>query len=291
MDWSQQQQLAKRAALEAERLRRFVKVHSYAPVDPFDTAIKCGCDVRFVSLPSVEGIYSPEPKPAIFVGSERPAGRRSYTCAHELGHHVFKHGARVEELNAQKNACQRSPEEFIADVFAGFFLMSPIAVSRALNDRNWVTSSLQPEQVFRLANYFGVGYSTLINHLAYSLKIMSRDYAEKLLKTKPKQIKDQYDADAKSEVVIVDHHWLNRAVDLESGDTLILPATVEVDPSPQLQISKLKEGYSVYKAISCGFSRAFCRETEWAVNVRVSRKNYEGLARFRYLEDDEEELD
>jgi Zn-dependent peptidase ImmA (M78 family) len=289
MDWHQQQQLAKKAALEAERIRHFVKVLSYAPVDPFDTAIKCGCDVRFVSLPSVEGIYSPEPKPAILIGSDRPAGRRSFTCAHELGHHIFKHGARVEELNTQKQTCQRSPEEFMADVFAGLFLMSQISVSRALKDRGWLASTLQPEQAYRLANFFGVGYGTIVNHFAYSLKIITIEHAENLLKIKPKQIKDQYGADAKSEVVLVDHNWLHRAVDLESGDTLVLPENTEVDFGQQLRLSEIKNGYAIYKAASAGLSRAFCSKIEWAVNVRVSRKNYEGLARFRFLEDEESE--
>lgn len=288
MDWSAQQQLAKKAAFEAERMRVFIKAPSYAPVDPFETAVICGCNVRFVSLPSMEGIYSPEPKPTIIIGSERPAGRRAYTCAHELGHHVFKHGARVDEFNAQKLACKRSPEEFIADVFAGFFLMSQIAVSRALKDRGWTATSLQPEQVFRLANYFGVGYSSIINHLAYSLKIIPRNHADLLLNVKPKQIKEQYGADARSEVVFVDYNWIHRAVDLESGDTLVLPETVEADPGPQLIFSAKSNGYCVYKAASAGYSRAYCDKTGWAVNVRVSRKNYEGLARFRFLEDDEE---
>ena len=291
MDWSQQQQLAKKAALEAERMRRFVRVLNYAPVDPFDTAIKCGCDVRFVSLPSLEGVYSPEPKPAIVIGSERPSGRRAYTCAHELGHHVFKHGAQVDELNAQKHACQRTPEEFIADTFAGFFLMSQIAVSRALKDRKLLASSLQPEQIYRMANYFGVGYSTIVSHFAYSLRIITRDHADNLLKIKPKSIKDQYGADVKTEVVIVDHNWQHRAVDLESGDTLVLPENAKVDPGQQLQFSEKRAGCTIYKAASVGLSRAYLNETEWAVNIRVSRKNYEGLARFRYLEDDEEESD
>ena len=288
MDWSQQQQLAKKAALEAERMRHFVKALSYVPVDPFEAAIKCGCDVRFVSLPTVEGVYSPKPL-AIFIGSERPAGRRAFTCAHELGHHVFKHGARVDELNDQKQACQRSPEEFVADVFAGFFLMSQVSVSRALKDRGLLALSLQPEQVYRLANYFGVGYSAIINHFAYSLRIITRDHADNLLKIKPKQFKDQYGADAKSEIVLVDHNWRHRAVDLESGDTLVLPGNVEVDPGQQLQFSEKREGHTVYKAASVGLSRAYCCDSEWAVNIRVSRKNYEGLARFRFLEDDDEE--
>lgn len=287
MDWHIQQQLAKKAAYEAERMRCFVKVPSYAAVDPFDSAIKCGCDVRLVSIPSVEGIYSPEPRPAIFIGSERPAGRRTFTCAHELGHHVFKHGVKVEELNVQKHACQRNPDEFLADAFAGFFLMSQVAVSRALKDRGLSASTLKPQELYPLANYFGVGYGTIINHFAYSLKIIAREHADELLKVQPKEIKDLYGADAKSEVVIVDHSWVHRAVDLETGDTLVLPENSQIDVGKQLEISETRKGVVIYKASSAGISRAFNPKTQWAVNVRVSRKNYEGLARFRFLDDEE----
>lgn len=92
MDWKQRQQLASLAAMEASRLRLFAKIPRTAPIDPIETAIKCGCEVRFLSLASLEGIYSPEPSPTIILGSERPAGRRAFTCAHELGHHIFNHG-------------------------------------------------------------------------------------------------------------------------------------------------------------------------------------------------------
>lgn len=284
MDWRQRQQSAIRAVREAERMRLFAKIPHTAPIDPIETAIKYGCQVRFMSLASLDGMYSPEPGPVIFLGSERPAGRRVYTCAHELAHHVFKHGMRLEELNAQKDSCtDKPPEEYLADLFAGHMLMSKPVVCHALKERGLKASTLLPEQVYRLANYFGVGYGTVVNHLAYSLQMITRPFAEALLKVQPKQIKAQYGAGADSEVVLVDYHWHHRTVDLEVGDTLILPKNTEVEAANRLQVIGERDDGSIHRTTAAGYARAFCAENDWAVNIRISRKNYAGLAQYRFL--------
>lgn len=289
MDWHQQQQLVKLAALEAERTRLFAKVPRTAPIDPIETAIKCGCEIRFLSLPSLEGVYSPEPRPTIVIGSERPAGRQTFTCAHELGHHIFKHGERIDNLNAHKHNSGKSPEEFLADVFAGFLLMSQIAVLRALKDRGWTATTMQPEQVYRLANFFGVGYGTVTNHLASSLRLIPQEYANELLRVTPKQIKSEYGTTAGSGIVLVDYNWQHRAIDLEVGDTLVLPHEAKIEDWKQIELVEAKDNSSVCRAIKPGYARSYCHKQNWAANIRISRKNYEGLAQYRFLEEGEEE--
>ncbi len=278
--------------MEAEKTRRLAKVPSIAPIDPFDIASQRGCEVRFLSLPSLEGMYSPEPKPIVVIGSERPAGRRRFTCAHELGHHIFKHGMQVEDLNAQKHKGSRCPNEFLVDTFAGFLLMSQLAVVRAFNDRQISIASIQPEQIYKLANFFGVGYATLLNHLTYSLQLLPEEQAQKLLKIRmAKLVKERYGASANNEVVIVDFNWLFRSVDLDVGDMLVLPQEAEVEEKMQLQFLREIDEQNVYIAVAPGLTRSACLDRNWAVNVRVARKNYEGLARFRYLEEVEADDD
>lgn len=289
MDWKERRNLASQALKEAERVRLFAQVARIAPIDPIETAIKCGCEVRFLSLPSLEGIYSPDAGPAIVLGSERPAGRRTYTCAHELGHHVFNHGTRFENINSDKETIYKSPEEFLADMFAAFLLMSQTAMFRTLKDRGWTASILEPEQVYRLANYFGVGYGTIINHLELSLGQIPKEDADELRKIQPKQIKASFGASANTETVLVDYFWKHRAVDLEIGDTLVLPADCSVDPGEQMKVVEQKEDVSIYKTVKAGISRAFNRKHEWAANIRISRKNYEGLAQYRFLEEREDD--
>lgn len=290
MDGRERQRLASIAAVEAERTRVFAQIPRTAPIDPIATAIACGCEVRFMSLPSLEGIYSPDAGPAIVLGSERPAGRRTYTCAHELGHHVFNHGTRFENINSGKKTIYKLPEEFMADMFAAFLLMSQAAVLRTLKDRNWTASILEPEQVHRLASYFGVGYGTIINHLELSLRLISKEHANELKKIQPKQIKASFGASANTEAVLVDYLWKHRAVDLEIGDTLVLPADSCVDPGDQLEAVGQNEDVAIYKTIKSGLSRAFNHKHEWAANIRISRKNYEGLAQFRFLKESEDDI-
>lgn len=290
MEWRQLQGLARQAALEAEKVRLAAKIPHTAPIDPIETAIKRGCGVRFMSVPSLEGIYTPPPKPLIVIGSERPAGRRTFTCAHELGHHVFKHGAILEQLQEQKHCSEKSPEEFLADTFAGHLLMSKSVVLNAIKSRGFTVPTLTPEQAYRLACYFGVGYGTAINHMTYALQIMPRSHSEALLKIQPKQIKSRYGATtAHSELIVADFHWLHRPIDAEIGDTIVLPKNAEIEAGNRLQLVENCEDVTIYRARSAGYSRAFCIEESWAVHIRISRKHYVGLAQYRFIEEVEDE--
>ena len=82
-----------------------------------------GVTVRFNDI-SMEGMYDRSPKPRIHLSALRPLARRAFTCAHELGHHVFGHGSTIDELRDDhaKNA-ERPPAEIIADAFGAFVLM------------------------------------------------------------------------------------------------------------------------------------------------------------------------
>lgn len=289
MDWRQQQELARRAAFEAEKTRLTAKIPHTAPIDPIETAMARGCEVRFMRLPSVEGMYSPVPKPLIVLGSERPAGRRSFTCAHELGHHVFKHGMMLEQLTEQKLTCnKKTPEEFLADAFAGHLLMSKSVVGHAIKNRGLTASDLTPVQVYRLASYFGVGYGTAVNHITYALKMITRPHSDILLKVQPKQIKAQYGTSTNAELVFADFHWRHRPVDAEIGDTIVLPEKAEIETGNRLQLIEKGEGVVIYRALSAGYSRAYCNEEDWAAHIRISRKNYEGLAQYRFYEEMED---
>lgn len=289
MDWQQRKRLAEAAAIEASRLRASANIPRTASVDPIEMAIRCGCEVRFMSLSSLEGVYSPVPKPVVILGSERPAGRRTFTCAHELGHHLFRHGARVDELEKQKETNFKTPEEFLADAFAGYLLMPPLVLQRALKDRGWSINLIEPEQVYRLASFLGVGYGTLISHSRWSLDIMNHERADILLKVQPKMIKERYGASPDTEVVFVDFHWASRAVDLQVGDTLVLPKDAEIDNKKQLLFTKTQDAYSLYKVVTPGYARANSKEHGWAVNIRIARKFYEGLAQYRFFEEMEDE--
>jgi Zn-dependent peptidase ImmA (M78 family) len=179
--------LARQALVAALQLRQDKQKGLTDPVCPFDLALDLEIDLWFKALPSLEGMYSSSPKPAIIIGTERPGARQSYTCAHEIGHHVFGHGTKVDEIKTGANPdAPFDPEEFLAQSFAGFLLVPKLALDHACKKRRIKIQDIQPVDLYRLANYFGVGYTTLIRHLHYSLQCLTskqeQEYSQTTLK-------------------------------------------------------------------------------------------------------------
>jgi Zn-dependent peptidase ImmA (M78 family) len=278
-------ELATKAVFQATLCRRECNISRIAPVDPIELSTECNCDVRFLSLPSLEGMYTPKPHGTIVIGSQRWAGRRNYTCAHELGHHRFNHGVKFDELDA----FAQEPEEFLANTFASHLLMPQLAVINTLKERKWDVTKLTPQQAYILASYFGVGYSTIINHLNLSLNLITHMKVEELLQTVPKTIKEKYDTLPSQEIIFCDTFWMHRAINLEVGDKLILPKNINIDNSEQVTFTREKDQSYIWQALTPGYAHASAKDSDWAINIRVSRKNYEGLARYRFYKEIKEE--
>jgi Predicted Zn peptidase len=274
----------------AERVRIKCGIDQRASIDPISVAELCGCIVWYLSLPSLEGTYSPKPRAVIVVGSERPAGRRTFTCMHELGHHEFGHGIRLDELKTGIKNSVYDPHEFIADVFAANLLMSKASILYALKIRALDPTKLEPMSIFRLSSFFGVGYSTIIDHMALTLGLLNQQQQTALKKTRPKDLKARYGGTPQSEVVIADGFWHGRAVDMEVGDLLVLHQGTVVEDNPRMIKKDLVDGHPTYVATSRGYARAFNESDGWAINIRIAPKQYEGLAQYRFLDDPEEDF-
>lgn len=276
-----------KAAELAERVRIKCGINQCASIDPISVAEQCGCEVRYLSLPSLEGIYSPKPRSVIVVGSERPAGRRAFTCMHELGHHELGHGMRLDELKTSKTNNADDPKEFTADLFAANILMSKASILYALKIRTLDPDKLVPMDIFRLSSFFGVGYTTLIDHMTLTLSILNQRQRDFLKKVTPKVLKTQFGGKPQSEVIIVDSRWHDRAVDMEVGDLLVLHQGAVLEDNPHIIEKDFINGQSIYVAASRGYARAFHKQDDWAINIRIAPKQYEGLAQYRFLEDPE----
>jgi hypothetical protein len=93
--------------------------------------------VRFADY-SMEGCYFRSDRPLIEVSALRPIGRRAFNTAHELGHHAFGHGSRIDELQDEdRPESQDDPEEVLANAFARSLLMPRIGLRRAFTSRGW----------------------------------------------------------------------------------------------------------------------------------------------------------
>lgn len=255
------------------------------PLCVVDLALEMGIEVRFEPAPSLEGLYSPA-GPSIVLGSLRSEGRRNYTCAHEVGHHIFGHGLRVDELvDEQEEGAPKSEEEYVADRFAAALLMPKLAVQRALMTRGWDAESCSPRDLYGLAGLFGVGYRTIVGQLRGTLRLLSPARAELLRKRTPKSIRAEVlGTPASKGLVIVDEHWARRPIDLEVADLVVLPRGCTVDGG---SIVMNDESRGVWRAFAPGTCTA--RSANWSAPVRVSRAAFLGLAEYRHLGDPDED--
>lgn len=282
----QRKKLVMDAAAAALKVRTSVHTKLWAPICIYDCAEQLGIEVRFVDYPSMEGMYRKAKSPIILVSSLRPSGRQVSTCAHELGHHIFKHGTHIDEIINQAGIQHRfDPEEFLADCFAGFLLMPKSAVERAFTSRRWDAHSCTPLQVYTIAGWLGVGYTTLISHMSTTLKLIPQTTARDLMKTSPIKIRSMLLGENVSEgLIIVDEHWSDCAIDIHVGDILQLPGGV-LSEGECIRLHTQDENRSFFSGTTPGKGRLYQPSTGWSAYVRVSRRNYVGRSIFRHLED------
>ncbi|MDB6025130.1 MAG: Zn peptidase [Verrucomicrobiales bacterium] len=286
---TQRIQLAREALNKALSVRTAAGYQLVDPICIYDLAEKRQVEVRFADIPSLEGMYSGGATPAIILGSERPAGRRTYTCGHELGHHEFGHGTHVDELNVDEQQPSFSdPKEFIAQCFAGFILMPKLAVCNAFAIRGWKPEDATAEQIFRIANLFGVTYGGLINHMNLTLRLLPPTRAYGLLQVKLKQIRAAFIADAAKQLIVVDLFWKGRPVDLEASDYVIFPLGTVCEGTALVHVGQNKNG-ELFEAVGPGHARVSDPVSGWASFVRVSRKFYAGRSMYRHFEEVKDE--
>lgn len=277
------QELARTALRCALECRRLAQSALDAPVCVYDLAERAGAEVWFFGGASFAGMYAKD-FGRIFVPAERPAGRRSFTCAHELGHHVFGHGSRVEELNFDRSD-NDIPEEVLANTFAAFLLMPRQAVTHAFRRRGMASQNVSPQDLYRVSSQLGVGYDTLVTHMRWSLNLIDHARMRDLTAVQPKEVRRRLLGTVRSgHLVLADDQWEKVAIDLEVGDHAIVPAHAEIRGGSVRVIGDCGSGV-VLEALRPGISQAQSQQNDWASMIRVSRKQFVGRAAYRNLED------
>lgn len=240
--------------------------------------------VRFNDI-NMEGMYQRGPKPRIHVSALRPLARRNFTCAHELGHHIFGHGSTIDELrDDQSNNSTRPPNEVLADAFAAFVLMPTLGLREAFSKRGINPKTASATDLYSVACNFGVGQATLVTHL-HSIGMINYDRRVALGKITPKAIRTGLLGEIVSEpLTVADQHWNSPILDAEEGALLLLPPGVFVDTTILMPECDLKFG-KLFRTVKTGITRVVIPGTPWATYVRVAPQKYVGLARYRHLED------
>jgi Zn-dependent peptidase ImmA (M78 family) len=283
--------LSQQKALVMQGMQASIAARTKAGVDlKTPTCIYNLCEahnvtVRFNDI-NMEGMYDRVPKPRIHVSVLRPLARRAFTCAHELGHHVFGHGSTIDELrdDQAKNAA-RPPNEVLADAFAAFALMPTLGMREAFTKRGIDPNRATAIEMYAIACNFGVGQATLVNHLTYGIGMINPVQRAQLGRITPKMIRTELLGETVSEpLTVADQHWNSPTLDMEQGALVLLPAGVVVDTALLMPERDLAAG-RLFRATNSGITRVVIPGTSWATYVRVARRQYVGLARFRHLEE------
>lgn len=280
--------LISRQALKGTLLvRKKVCLQREDPICAVDLAEKLGVEVHFVAAPSLEGMYSKSSK-TVILSSLRPMGRRSYTCAHELGHWWFKHGDCIDEVSAAGSRHSKPAQEVIADEFASHLLMPSWAVRAIIRNSQYNLASCTAKDIYGISSILGVGYSTMVNHLCWSLGLISHHRAEEFLSQSAKEIKsDLVGKPFSGNLVYISSIKPIIPIDLEVGDLAILPAKTDTEGRNVEVAGEVPEGL-VIKAIQQGIGRIESKNKEWSCFVRVSAKEFAGRGIYRHLENSDE---
>jgi Zn-dependent peptidase ImmA (M78 family) len=288
--------LAEQAMLTAIDVREEWHRDDDGPLDVYALCHDMGITVRFVPIPSMEGLYGRQPDGSgvILLSSQRPLARRGFTCGHELGHHMFGHGSSIDQIigtYTDRKGSSFDPNEFLVDTFAGFLLMPTLGVRNAFARRGWKPGTATPEQIFAIACSFGVGYETLIAHMAFSLQMLDPGRATKLGKDGPKSIRERVlDRPSAEPLIIVDEHWAMPTVDAEVDTLLLLPADADCDGEALVAAGTCGSG-RLFRACRPGIARVSLPGAALALFIRIARKEFVGLAQYRHLEYEEDDTD
>lgn len=280
-------QVASTAVREALMLRARQGIAATEAICPIDLALRLGLDVRFVDLPSLEGMYVAAEEATILVGAHRPPGRQAFSCAHELGHHVLRHGLRVDEFISDPRGPRHDQDEYAADCFAAFLLMPRPAVLAGLRLRGFDPANPSPEALYVAANWLGVGFGALVAHLRYSLRLLTADAAIALEHAHLPTIRHALaGAAVEADLVVADEHWIGRPIDLLTNQILAAPRGAQCE-CRCLEDAGTHLTQALWRPVRPGIDRLHDPASGWAAYVRVGRASFIGRAIYRHLEDPE----
>jgi len=280
------QHLFRQALVEASKVRAELDYSMFQPINIFDACRDLGVTVRFVNI-NMEGMYIKQESgrnPTILVSNQRPLPRRSFTCAHELGHHRFGHGTRLDTIKEDQQQSEYNEEELLVDSFAGALLIPVAGIQAEFAKRKLNPTNATPIDFYSIASVFGVGYRTLLLHCRVNNLIsMSREIS--LSKFTPSKILEKIVGAPthKTHFKIFESHSTSTVIDIEVSNLLIMPYGTSIE-GKHLEQFQETSAYSFFKALMPGIVRAYDSNSQNGVFIRIQKMDYEGLAENRHLE-------
>jgi Zn-dependent peptidase ImmA (M78 family) len=163
-------------------------------IDVFSMLVDRDIPVIFRPLKNLLGAYIDKPDRGVMVTTQRPLPVQRFTAAHELGHAALGHETSFDGEETITRAlfikdARYDPREVQANAFATELLTPQWLLVEHMKRQGWVRDNLtDPKVVYQLALRMGSSYSATCYALA-EYKGINRPTCEKLLKVKPKAIK------------------------------------------------------------------------------------------------------
>lgn len=266
-------------ALSLKIRKKYLAVGANVPICPFNLADAIGMDVRFVKISSFEGMYLADEN-IILISAQRPDGRKRFTCAHELGHHVLGHGTVIDEIIESGPDIEIEKE---ADFFASMLLMPASLIKLSLKELQIDPNLITPEKLYILSKYIGVSFGALLTQLYFNLKVIGYHSYQELKKSSLPKIKLSIlpTIEKNKDIYIVGNWWRERAIDVIEGDCLLFDFPCEYEGSSVAIVEGTDN--REFKCVLPGISRVF--NNEWAGFVRVSKANFAGMYQYMHEED------
>lgn len=284
---SQRKDLAAEALAMAEDVRANYGLVDDEPLSIYDLCRSLGVVVRFTDVNTPEGMYVPGRRPQFFISARRPAGRKAYTCAHELGHHCFKHGKRIDNLIQQARFSAQQPEEFLVDCFAGYLLMPVLGVQEAFVKRSWSAPNATPLQFLTIACEFGVGYQTMLTHACFVLNLITEERYGELKKVDLKTIRKEAIGKAyqKDRLLVFDEQSAAPVIEAEEGTLILVPKGIKVFDDIVVKEAETSNGI-LLRAARRGVIGSDFENGEPFKQIKVASYQWYGLDKFRHLEEE-----
>lgn len=264
--------------------KNYLGAAPHMPICPYALCDAMGFDLRFIRVPSFEGMYVAEMN-KVLISAERPEGRKRFTCSHEIGHHVLGHGTVIDEILTHGSDKQEEQE---ADFFASMLLMPSSAVTRILNRNQVSAENLTPAGAYTLSKYFGVSYKAFLIHIYSNLHLIAYRQYQTLNNAKLPDIRRSIcGLETKNQIFKIGSWWDEKSIEMEVGDIIVSTTSLSID-GPMILQKKSTEGHYIYEATGPGITR-ICDGSEWSCFTKISRYKFQGLYQYKYEEEEEDE--
>jgi Zn-dependent peptidase ImmA (M78 family) len=271
-------ELVRAAAKKALKIRLDAGYSLTRPCDVYGLILQHPIELQFVAVPTLEGMYLEDgDNRRICVSALRPPGRQHFTAAHECGHSFLNHGTKVDKIEELRDtSSEKDIEERLANTFATNLMMPNSAVQSGFRLRGIDPNKPTPANVYRVATWLRVGYATLSKHMFYSMKLMSRQHLECLLRHEPKAIKSELvQQQTTKEVFQLDNLWDQESVQGQVGDFF-----TGIAICPDGILVQLRDG--LFTATRPGHATARL-DSGSVAEIKIARENYVGFYEYRYL--------